>query len=86
MKGAKGGVVSKSHAEQPKLLDIHCICHLVSLVVKSATKALPLKFDELLVDIYYHFHYSVKRVTSLKEYVDFCNTEYKSILKHVETR
>ena len=86
MKGARCGVVAKLRGEQPKLLDIHCICHLVSLVVKSATKTLPLKIDELLVDIYYHFHYSVKRVTSLKEYADFCCTEYKSILKHVETR
>ena len=26
------------------------------------------------------------RVASLTEYADFCNTEYRSILKHVETR
>lgn len=76
MKGARGGVVAKLRGEQPKLLDIHCICHLVSLVVKSATKTLPVKIDELLVDIYYQFHFSVKRVTSLKEYADFCSTEY----------
>ena len=66
MKGARGGVVAKLCSELPKLLDIHFICQLVSLVVKSTTKILPLKIDELLVDIYYHFHYSVKRITSLK--------------------
>ena len=32
------------------------------------------------------FHHSVKRVTSLKEFADFCSTECKSILKPVETR
>ena len=49
-------------------------------------KTLPIKVDELLVDIYYHFHHSVKRVESLKDFSDFCSTEYKSILKHCETR
>ena len=86
MKGVKGGVVAKLRCEQPKVIDINCICHLVSLVVRAATKTLPLKIDELLIDIYYHFHHSVKRVTSLKEFADFCSTEYRSILKHVETR
>ena len=65
MMGARGGVIAKLRDEPPKLPDTHCICHLVSLVVKSATKTLPLKIDELLVDIYYHFHYGVKRVTFL---------------------
>ena len=37
----------------------------------AATKALPLKIDELLVDIFYHFHHSVNRITSLKEFADF---------------
>ena len=86
MKGVKGGVIAKIRSEQPKVVDINCICHLVSLVVKAATKTLPLKIDELLIDIYYHFHHSVKRVTSFKEFADFCTTEYRSILKHVETR
>ena len=40
----------------------------------------------VLVDIYHHFRYSVKRVTALQEYADFCDAEYKSIQKHCETR
>ena len=32
-----------------------------------------------------HFHHSVKRIESL-DFSDFCSTEYKSILKHWETR
>ena len=42
--------------------------------------------NELLVDVYYNFHYSVKRVAYLKECADCCSTKYRFILKHVETR
>ena len=86
MKGKKNGVIAKLRTLQPRIIDIDCVCHLVSLCVKTATKQLPLKVDELLVDIYYHFWYSVKRVTSLQEYADFCTIEYKTISKHCETR
>ena len=70
----------------PKVLDILCTCHLVSLSVKAATKTIPIKVDEFLADIYYHFHHSVKRIEYLKDFADFCSTEYKSILKHCETQ
>ena len=84
--GQKNGVIAKLRTLQPRIIDIDCVCHLVSLCVKTATKQLPLKVDELLVDIYYHFRYSVKRISSLQEYADFCTIEYKSILRHCETR
>jgi len=86
MKGIRNGVIAKIRNEQPKIIDVHCICHLVNLCVNSAVKVLPFKVDEVLVDIYYHFHHSVKRITTLKEYADFCDVEFKSILKHCETR
>ena len=62
MKGARNGVIAKLRELQPNLVDINCICHSLNLCVKSAVKTLPLKIDELLVDIFYHFHHSVKRV------------------------
>ena len=86
MKGARKGVIACLHKKQPNVLDIHCTCHLVSLSVKTATKTLPIKVDKLLVDIFYNFHHSVKRKESLKDFADFCSTEFKSILKHCETR
>ena len=55
MKGAKNGVIAKLRAKQPKVINVHCICHVVDLCVKSAVKALPMKMDDLLVDMYYHF-------------------------------
>lgn len=52
----------------------------VGLCVKAATKCLPLKVD-IMIDVYYHFHYSVNRKISLHEYSEFCSTEYQSIVK-----
>ena len=47
---------------------------------------MPLKVDDFLVDIYYHFRNSVKRVVALQEYAEFCSVEFNVILKHCETR
>ena len=78
-------VIAKFVKNSLKLL-IYTVCHLVSLCVKSAVKSLPIKADEIFVDIYYHFHNSVKSIASLKDYAEFCDVEFKSILKHCETR
>ena len=86
MKGVRSGVIAKLKEEQGKIIDLHCICHVVNLCVKTAIIILPLKVNELLVDINYHFHHSVKRVTALKEYADFCCVEFKKVLKHCDTR
>ena len=66
IKGARGGVIAKLRTKQPKVLDIHCISHVVNLCVKTAVKAIP----RLIRAIYYHFHHSVKRVASLCEYAN----------------
>ena len=86
MKGVRKGVIAQIRKEQPKVMDIHCICHLVSLCVKAAVKCVPLRIDELLVDIYYHFHHSIKSIASLRDYAEFCDVEFKTIVKHCETR
>ena len=86
MKGTRRSVIAKLRTLQTKVIDINCICHLISLCVKAAVKALPLKVDEALVHIFYHFRNSVKRMSSLHEYAQFCSIEYKSVLSHCETR
>ena len=43
MKGVRGGVIAKLRAVQPSIIDVHCVCHLLSLCVKAAVKTLPLK-------------------------------------------
>ena len=79
MKGARNGVIGMLRELQPILIDIICICHSLNLCVQSAVITLPLKINELLVDIFYHFRHSVKRVSLLQEYADFCSCEYKAV-------
>ena len=85
MKGARKDVIAHLRKKKLKVLDIHCVCHLVSLSVKAATKTLSINVDEILIDVY-HFHHSVRRVELLRDFTDFCSTEYKSTLKHCESR
>ena len=86
MKGRRNGVIAKLKELQPCIIDVNCICHLLNLCVKSAIKTLPLKVEDLMVDIFYHFKHSVKRVAALQEYASFCDSEFKTVLKHSETR
>ena len=75
MKGERGGVIAKLRSIQRKIIDVHCICHLVSLCVKSAVKV------DFLLDIYYHFQNSVNRIVSLQEYAEFCSNVFLSTVK-----
>lgn len=42
--------------------------------------------EDLMVDVYYWFHYSNKRKSKLAEYTEHCFQEYRKILKNVSTR
>ena len=71
---------------QPDILEVGCICHLANLCVGAAVKTLPVKVDDMLVSIYYHFQKSSKRKEEFKEYEHFTDTEPLKILKHAATR
>ena len=86
MKRSRNGFIAKLRELQPTLIDISCICYSLNLCVKSTVKTLLLKIDKLFVDIFYHFRHSVKLVSLLQEYANFCSCEYKAVLKHCETR
>ena len=79
-------MIAKVRELQSNIINVNCICHLLCVCVKSAIKTLLLKVDDLMVDVFYHFRNSVKRVTTLQEYATFCDSEYKTVLKHSETR
>ena len=42
--------------------------------------------EEMVVDLYYWFDKSTKRKASLAGYCSFCDTSYREIVKHVNTR
>ena len=47
---------------------------------------LSMQVDDFIIDLFYHFKRSVKRKATLREYMEFTNTEVKKIIKHVTTK
>jgi len=41
--------------------------------------------EDMMVDLYYWFDKSTKRKNGLVEFCDFCDTQYREIMKHVST-
>lgn len=86
MKGTNNSVLSRIKAVQPDVFDVGCICHLANLCCGSAVKQLPIAVDDLLIDIYFHFNKSTKRVEEFKEFAAFTEVDSLKILKHCTTR
>ena len=42
--------------------------------------------EEFAIDLYYWFDKSTKRKNELQSYCEFCDQEYRAIIKHVSTR
>ena len=86
MLGKNDSVLSRLKEKNLNIFSIGCICHLANLCVKDGLKALPLKVDDLLVDIFYYFKHSSKRIQDFKEFQEFTETDEEEILKHCPTR
>nr|XP_042899683.1 uncharacterized protein LOC122269650 [Parasteatoda tepidariorum] len=86
MVGKKAGVVTVLRELQPNLISVGCACHLLNLAAEKGSSVLPLNIDELLVDIYFYFKRSSKRIEKLREFQRLHDTEAKKLLKHVCTR
>ena len=73
-------------AEQaPQVYRLWCPCRLCHLCAKKATGALSFNFEKFVIDMFYHFDKSSKRIEVLKEYLEFCNSDVKKVLKHTNT-
>ena len=68
------------------MFDLGCICHLANLAVGVDIKKLPLAVEDLLMDVYFHFHKSAKRSEIYKEFQEFTLVESEKILKYCSTR
>ena len=42
--------------------------------------------EDMMDDLFYWFDYSTKQKNKLVEYAEFCDQEYRQIVKHVSTR
>ena len=60
--------------------------HLANLCAIAGVKALALPVEDLLVEVYFHFHQSSNRKERYNEFLVFTDTEPMKILKHCSTR
>ena len=67
-----------------------CPCHMIHNASQKAAGAFSshVGFDveEFTVDLYYWFEKSTKRKNCLRSYCDFCDQEYRSMIKSISTR
>ena len=67
-----------------------CPCHMIHNAAQKAAVAFSscvgFDIEEFTVDLYYWFEKSTKRKNCLRSYCEFCDQEYRSIIKNVSTR
>ena len=67
-----------------------CQCHMVhnasSEGAKAFTAVTGFDGEDLVVDIFYWFDHSTKKKSKLAEYTNFCDQEFRKIIKQVSTR
>lgn len=86
MIGKKNSVLSRIQEQNPNVYNLGCICHLANLCAQAGIKTFPVPIEDLLVDIYFHFHHSAKRKEIFSEFLEFTNVEPMKIIKHCSTR
>ena len=68
------------------IFDAGCPYHLAHLCAEKGAKEISLNIEDMIIDLYYHFHRSIKRKSALREYMEFGNTHIRNVIKHVSTR
>ena len=67
-----------------------CPCHVLHNTAQKASTAFGgccgFDVEEFAIDLYYWFDKSTKRKNDLHSYSEFCDLEYRSVIKHVSTR
>ena len=86
----KNSIMTRVKAQNDSVYFSGCQCHVVHNTSAAAAAALRnatgFDVEDLMVDVYYWFDYSTKRKSLLAEFTEFCDQDYRKILKHVSTR
>ena len=80
-------MITKAREKNDEIILIGCPCHMAHNTARHATKAFEKFFifnaEELLVDLYFHFDYSLKRKNLLLEFCAFFDQDfYKNLTFH----
>uniref|UniRef100_A0A1X7VKY4 HAT C-terminal dimerisation domain-containing protein n=1 Tax=Amphimedon queenslandica TaxID=400682 RepID=A0A1X7VKY4_AMPQE len=88
--GVRNSIRTRVLQKNPNTYFMGCPCHIVhNTAFKACSKFAELtKFDveDLLVDNYFYFDKSTKRKNGLAKFCAFCDSQYKGLIKHVNTR
>ncbi|KAK3698610.1 hypothetical protein QZH41_014592, partial [Actinostola sp. cb2023] len=88
--GKNNSIMTRVKAKNDAVYFSGCQCHVVhntsAATATALTSATGFDVEDLMVDVYYWFDYSTKRKSVLAEYTEFCDQDYRKILKHVSTR
>lgn len=69
------------------ILPIGCAAHIFHNALGIATnKELPIDIENIIVKIYFHFSIYTVRTEKLKDFCEFVNVQYKTLLSHTKTR
>ena len=88
--GCRNCIKTCIHAKNEAVYIMGCPCHIVHNTAGKAADAYEsmtgFNVDDLVIDVFYWFDKSTKRKSNLSDHCDFCNTTYRDIVKHVNTR
>lgn len=88
--GKHNSIMTRVKAKNDAVYFSGCQCHVVHNTSAAAASTLTsltgFDLEDLMVDVFYWFNYSTKRKSVLAEYAEFCDQEYRKILKYVSTR
>ena len=88
--GEYDSIKSRFLEKEPKIAVVGCPCHMLhNTAGKGATEFGNItKFDveDHCIDLFYWFDKSTKRKGALKEYFEFCGTNYEAVIKYISVR
>ena len=88
--GQYNSVIMEARKKDSNIVLMGCACHIAPNAAKKATNAFSkiicFSSEELLKDIYFHFDYSSKRKNLFAEFCNFCDQDYRKILKFHSVR
>lgn len=84
--GVHNSVFTKLKELNCEILRGNCHAHIIHNTVRKALDQLSVDIENIVLKVYGFFSISAKRRIDLKEFCEFCDTEFHEILRHVVTR
>ena len=85
--GRRNSIKTRVHQHNPSVYFVGCPCHMVHNTASKAADAFEgetgFDVEDMLVDLYYWFDKSTKRKNELFSFCEFCDIQYREIVKHI---